>query len=173
MSRPGERTHRKPLIALVDRANRAMQADMVRSAHREGYDMVKPSHNAVFGFLSAPEGQRTVDLAQRAGITRQSMGEVVRDLVDLGILELVPDPTDGRAKLVLPTDRGNEVIEVAQSLTVVFVGAKLCCLHGGSLRRGPGLQRLVERGQRAVRLLPMQRNRTCKRIQVLLSAAQG
>jgi DNA-binding MarR family transcriptional regulator len=107
MSSPGERPDRKPLIALVDRANRALQADMVRSAHREGYDMVKPSHNAVFGFLSAPEGQqRTVDLAQRAGVTRQSMGEVVRDMVDLGILELVPDPADGRAKLVRYTEAG-------------------------------------------------------------------
>ena len=56
MSRPAERPDRKPLIALVDRANRALQADMVRAAQREGYDMVKPSHNAVFGFLSAPEG---------------------------------------------------------------------------------------------------------------------
>jgi len=106
MSRPAERPDRKPLIALVDRANRALQADMVRAAQREGYDMVKPSHNAVFGFLSAPGGQRTVDLAQRAGITRQSMGEVVRDMVDLGIVELVPDPADGRAKLVRYTEAG-------------------------------------------------------------------
>ena len=107
MSRPGDRPDRKPLIALVDRANRALQADMVRAAQREGYDMVKPSHNAVFGFLSAPEGQqRTVDLAQRAGITRQSMGEVIRDLVDLGILEMAPDPQDGRAKIVRYTPEG-------------------------------------------------------------------
>ena len=106
MSRPAERPDRKPLIALVDRANRALQADMVRAAQREGYDMVKPSHNAVFGFLSAPGGQRTVDLAQRAGITRQSMGEVVRDMVDLGIVELVPDPSDRRAKLVRYTEAG-------------------------------------------------------------------
>ena len=108
MSRGGDRSNRKPLIALVDRANRALQADMVRAAQRQGYDMVKPSHNAVFGFLSAPEGQRTVDLAQRAGITRQSMGEVVRDMVDLGIVELVPDPADGRAKLVRYTEAGRE-----------------------------------------------------------------
>ena len=34
------------------------------------------------------------------------MGEVIRDLVDLGILEMVPDPDDGRAKIVRYTAEG-------------------------------------------------------------------
>ena len=34
------------------------------------------------------------------------MGEVIRDLVDLGILEMVPDPHDGRAKIVRYTAEG-------------------------------------------------------------------
>ena len=108
MSRGPSRPERKPLIALVDRANRALQADMVRAAHRAGHEEVRPAHNAVFSTLSAPEGERTVDLAQRAGITRQSMGEVVRDMVELGIVEMVPDPADGRAKLVRYTAEGRE-----------------------------------------------------------------
>ena len=41
---------------------------------------------------------------------------MVRHLEAHGYVHRVPDPTDGRAKLVLPTDRGNEVIEIAQSL---------------------------------------------------------
>ena len=39
-------------------------------------------------------------------MTRQSMGEVIRDLVDIGILEMVPDPNDGRAKIVRYTTEG-------------------------------------------------------------------
>jgi DNA-binding MarR family transcriptional regulator len=39
-------------------------------------------------------------------MTRQSMGEVVRDLVELGVVEMVPDPADGRAKLVRFTAAG-------------------------------------------------------------------
>jgi DNA-binding MarR family transcriptional regulator len=96
---------RSPLIALVFRANRALQLDMVRAAHARGFQQAKNSHNAVFGTLPA-EGQRSVDLAAQAGMTRQSMGEVVRDLVGLGILEMVPDPSDRRAKLVRYTDEG-------------------------------------------------------------------
>ena len=99
------RPTRTPLIALVHRANRALQADMVREARAAGYVHTKPAHNAVFGTLSSG-GDRSADLAARAGITRQSMGEVVRDLVRLGVVEMRPDPADGRAKLVTYTEQG-------------------------------------------------------------------
>ena len=78
---------------------------MVREAQHRGFEEAKNSFNAVFGTLST-EGARSVDLAARAGITRQSMGEVVRELVGLGLLEMVPDPSDRRAKLVRYTEKG-------------------------------------------------------------------
>jgi DNA-binding MarR family transcriptional regulator len=96
-----------PLIGLVNRASRELQTDMVRHAHRRGWTDAKYAHNWVFGFLGW-EGARTSDLAVKAGITRQSMGEVIRDLVDLGIVEMTPDPSDRRAKLVNYTERGRE-----------------------------------------------------------------
>ena len=99
---------RDPLIRLVNRANRAMQADMVRSAHARGHPQIKQAHNLVFGFLTAG-GARASDLAARAGITRQSMGEIVRDMVSLGILTMEPDPDDRRAKLVNYTPEGLEI----------------------------------------------------------------
>ncbi len=102
------RPDHKPLIALVDRANRALQADMVENAHRRGHPELKPAHNSVFGTL-AEEGSRAADMAVRAGITRQSMGEVIRDMVELGILEMRPDPEDRRAKLVTYTEHGRWV----------------------------------------------------------------
>ena len=102
------RLGRKPLIALVDRANRALQADMVQAQHRRGHPEIKPAHNSVFATL-APEGSRAADMAARAGITRQSMGEVIREMVDLGILEMRPDPEDRRAKLVTYTEHGQWV----------------------------------------------------------------
>lgn len=99
------RPDRKPLIALVDRANRALQTDMVQAAHRRGHVELKPAHNSVFATLGE-EGARAADMAARAGITRQSMGEVIRDMVELGILEMRPDPEDRRAKLVTYTEHG-------------------------------------------------------------------
>lgn len=102
------RPDRRPLIALIDRANRALQADMVQTAHRRGHPELKPAHNSVFSTL-ADEGSRAIDMAERAGITRQSMGEVVRELVGLDILEMRPDPADRRAKLVTYSEHGRQV----------------------------------------------------------------
>jgi DNA-binding MarR family transcriptional regulator len=96
---------RKPLIALVHNADRAFQAHMVRSAHERGRPDIKQAHNFLFAILG-DEGDRAANLANRAGITRQSMGEVIRDLVDLGILEMAPDPDDRRAKIVRYTTEG-------------------------------------------------------------------
>ena len=100
-----DRPDRKPLIALVHNADRAFQSHMVREAHTRGRPDIKPAHNHVFGILGW-EGDRSANLAARAGITRQAMGEVIRDLVEIGILEMVPDPADRRAKIVRYTDEG-------------------------------------------------------------------
>ncbi len=108
MSRDLEQLDRKPFIALVDKAGSALGADMVREARERGYSEIRLAHNAVFGTLSGSAG-RTSEMATRAGITKQSMGEVVRELAELGIVEVKPDPQDRRAKLVSYTDKGIEV----------------------------------------------------------------
>ena len=110
MSTPGPRVPlRTPLIRLVHRANRELQDDMVRQARARGYAQAKPAHNSIFGTLPL-HGARASDLAAKAGITRQSMGEVIRELVDLGVLEMKPDPSDRRAKLVTYTASGLEQV---------------------------------------------------------------
>jgi DNA-binding MarR family transcriptional regulator len=94
-----------PLIALVHRLNRVLQQNMADEANRRGYAELKNSHNAVFATLDR-HGSRPTDMAAQAGITRQSMGEVIRDMVRLGMLEMKPDPADKRAKLVTWTEKG-------------------------------------------------------------------
>jgi DNA-binding MarR family transcriptional regulator len=56
--------------------------------------------------LIDPAGSRPAELARRAQMTRQSMGEILALLRDLGFVELRPDPEDGRAKIVVLTDSG-------------------------------------------------------------------
>src|SRR5690606_12694029 len=46
------------------------------------------------------DGTRATELARRAGITKQSMSELVQQLEAGGIVERRPDPADGRAKIV-------------------------------------------------------------------------
>ena len=87
---------------------------LVRLAQR-GHDAVRPAHAAVFQYLD-DTGTTVSLLAERARMTKQAMAELIRHLEAHGYVRRVPDPTDGRAKLVLPTDRGDEVVEIAQSL---------------------------------------------------------
>ena len=96
-----------PMIAIIDKTARLMREDMVRQARDRGAPWAQMAHNAVFSTLP-PEGARAADMAERAGITRQSMGEVIRDLAGRGIVEVVPDFTDKRAKIVRYTERGLE-----------------------------------------------------------------
>jgi DNA-binding MarR family transcriptional regulator len=99
---------RDPLIHLAEKAARVLGTDLVREVRERGFPEIRLAHNAVFSTLYG-EAARTSDMATRAGITKQSMGEVVRELADLGILEVKPDPEDRRAKLVAYTAKGLEV----------------------------------------------------------------
>jgi DNA-binding MarR family transcriptional regulator len=51
-------------------------------------------------------GARPSTLAQRAGITKQAISQLARELEARGYVEQVPDSTDTRAKIVRLTKRG-------------------------------------------------------------------
>jgi DNA-binding MarR family transcriptional regulator len=107
MSSDQDPLDQKPLIALADKAAQVLGADIIRESRDRGHGL-RLAHNAVFGHLPL-EGGRASDIAARAGITKQSMGEVVRELVEMGLLEMTPDPSDRRAKLVTYTKHGRAV----------------------------------------------------------------
>jgi DNA-binding MarR family transcriptional regulator len=71
----------------------------------KGYGEVRLGHINVTRNLDI-EGTRSTDLAVRASMTKQAMGELVEQCVALGLVRREPDPTDGRAKIVRFTDEG-------------------------------------------------------------------
>jgi len=75
---------------------------------KAGFDDVRPAHGAVLRNI-AREGTRITELAERARMTKQSMAELIEFMRERHYLELVPDPTDGRAKLARLTARGWKV----------------------------------------------------------------
>src|SRR5947208_1068315 len=79
-----------------------------------GFDDLRPAHTAVFQHID-PEGSRLTDLAERAQITKQSMGYLVDYLEQRGYLERRPDPGDRRAALVCLTERGWAQIHAAMA----------------------------------------------------------
>lgn len=54
------------------------------------------------------EGTRITELARRAEISKQAVGQLVTDLEAQGYVERQPDPTDQRAKIVALTRDGKK-----------------------------------------------------------------
>lgn len=86
---------------------------------REGFPDIRVTHSTVLRRISI-EGARVTDLAERAGMTKQSMSYLVDDLMKLGYVEISPDPADGRAKLVVPTRKGASLLAAARRLGDVY-----------------------------------------------------
>jgi DNA-binding MarR family transcriptional regulator len=80
-----------------------------------GFDDLRPAHTAVFQHIDT-DGSRLTELAERAQITKQSMGYLVDYLEQRGYLERRPDPSDRRASLVCLTERGWAQIQAALAI---------------------------------------------------------
>ena len=98
---------RHALIRLLDAGFDAFSEELARRVADTPYSDVRISHGCVFGNIE-PDGSRLTDLAERAHMTKQSVGEVATELESRGYLERVPDPSDGRAKIIRLTERGRE-----------------------------------------------------------------
>jgi DNA-binding MarR family transcriptional regulator len=95
-----------PLPGLFSISQDALEVELFARMAAAGFPELRPTHGCVFGTIG-PEGDRLTSLAERAGMTKQAVGEVVSELEKLGYAERVPDPGDGRAKIIKLTERGN------------------------------------------------------------------
>jgi DNA-binding MarR family transcriptional regulator len=93
----------------------AFADEFARRISSTRYADIRAAHGQVFAFID-DEGTRLTDLANRAGISKQAMGELVSDLERAGYLERVPDPRDTRAKLIRTTDKGERQIEASWTI---------------------------------------------------------
>jgi DNA-binding MarR family transcriptional regulator len=98
-----------PLGRLLLYAHRRAQAASLAKLQQRGHAQVRPGHLPVITNLDA-DGTRISDLANRAGMTRQMMGRLVRELEDLDYVDSRSDPTDQRAVIVTLTERGTRFL---------------------------------------------------------------
>jgi DNA-binding MarR family transcriptional regulator len=96
-----------PLPTLLARAKDITIDVLHRRLGEEGFEGIRYRHGSVFRFID-PEGSRLTALAERSGLTKQALGEVVEELERLGYVERTADPKDRRAKIIRLTDRGVE-----------------------------------------------------------------
>jgi DNA-binding MarR family transcriptional regulator len=125
---------RRSLLRLLVEGSRALEERLYEGLRAAGYGDVRPAHYAIFRYLD-DEGSRVTELADAAGMTKQSMGELVDHLERHGYVERRPDPRDGRAKIVVFTEKGRRGIEAA---------AERMAEIEGELTRWMGDERLEE-----------------------------
>jgi DNA-binding MarR family transcriptional regulator len=86
--------------------------DALRSRLAAGGVSISRSQSHVFAALD-PSGSSVAELARRVGVTRQSMHRTVGELVDLGLVQVQPDPVDRRAGVVRLSPTGLEQVRRA------------------------------------------------------------
>src|SRR5215212_10239181 len=110
--RPRSGRERYSMPRLLGESFRALDRQLHEGMVAAGFGDVRPAHYAVFRFLK-PEGSRVTELAEEARMTKQSMGELVAYLERRGYVERLPDPRDGRARIVVWTEAGLRWAEAA------------------------------------------------------------
>ena len=94
---------------LFKAARLANEHALARAASDQVRPPVRAAHTALFPHLDF-DGIRLTDLAARVGVTKQAVGQLVDDLVALGMVERIADPTDNRAKRVRFSRRGHAAL---------------------------------------------------------------
>jgi len=96
---------------LLFKAARLVNECGIKETNKRGLTEMRfrAAHTGLFPHITL-EGTRLTDLARRVGLSKQAVGQLVAELVDMGSLEQIPDPHDGRAKLIRFSRKGQDAL---------------------------------------------------------------
>lgn len=97
-------------------AYRAMDERVISAMRDAGYNITVAQ--ARIAQRIAEDGSRLVDLAEQAQVTKQTASMLVAALEREGLVERVPDPTDGRARLIRFTADGQAAADYAREVVM-------------------------------------------------------
>lgn len=97
---------------LLLRASRHYNDEAIERVRRLGHPHLTLAHASILPHIDM-EGTRLTDLANRAGLTKQSTSELITSLERLGYVRREADPQDGRSHLLVFTKRGEEFLLAA------------------------------------------------------------
>ena len=105
--------HALALLGYVMDGFRRDMLTRMRQLTPAGVTALRPSQVRLLS-LTPREGMRVTDLADRLGMTKQSLGELATVLERDGMLESVRDPADGRVRILRPTAAGLAAVAAAE-----------------------------------------------------------
>jgi len=91
--------------ALLRVPAQAIHRRIIKELNAGGFDELRLPHIAVLQF-PGPDGVRPGTLAERAGMSKQAMNQLLRSLESLGYIVRSDAPDEGRARIVRFTRRG-------------------------------------------------------------------
>lgn len=91
--------------ALLRVPAQAIHRRIITALNAAGFEELRLPHMAVFQF-PGPDGVRPSVLAERAGMSKQAMNQLLRSLEAQGYIVRSDAPDEGRARLVRLTPRG-------------------------------------------------------------------
>ena len=91
--------------ALLRVPAQAIQRRIIKELNAAGFEELRVPHMAVLQF-PGPDGVRPGMLADRAGMSKQAMNQLLRSLEALGYIAKSDTPDEGRARIVRLTRRG-------------------------------------------------------------------
>lgn len=94
-------------------AHNRLSRDIFEFVVGAGFSDIRRSHGSVMEQLTHDDGLRLSQLAARAGMTAQSMGELVDDLERLGYVERRADPADRRARRIFLARKGRASVKAS------------------------------------------------------------
>ncbi len=100
---------------LLLRVYQGFERHLIGVLQERGHPDFRARYGGVLANIDA-DGTRLSTLAERAGITKPSMVELVDELESKGYVRREPDPDDRRAKLIVPTEVGMSVISLAREV---------------------------------------------------------
>lgn len=105
-----------PTIGALTRLAWLSFRERIYSAVRKaGYNDLQRVHVLLFRYPTIAD-MRPSELAEQMGISKQAINDLLRQLETKGYLELRPDPSDGRARLITLTARGSELMELTRAV---------------------------------------------------------
>jgi DNA-binding MarR family transcriptional regulator len=91
-------------------STRRFQERVLALVNDKGYSDIRIAHLAVTRHIDLA-GTRIADVAARAGVTKQSMSEMIEQLRKMGFVRLDADASDKRAKIVTFTESGRALLD--------------------------------------------------------------
>ena len=98
------------LVRLLVEFSKDFERRTLKLLQQRGHEQIRPSHSILFSNLGLG-AVRVTELAERAQVTQQAMGKMLKEVERMGYIERGIDQNDKRAKEIRLTKKGVSLVK--------------------------------------------------------------